>query len=206
MAPSTPSGDGVVDKVLQAMRDADYENVFKYETATGGWLPSTLYKWEPDLIEAVSKMATSGVGNLKLWMGDTNHVYGLVNIAAFLAQVMQESIRYNACDENNWSDLAVSNKYGGAVYPATSACGQLGQSYQDYTCSAAEDELAGGQMACDVDPDMEIRAETRASWYGSPPELFCAPKSKVPAAPRWDTAAGCPWCTSVGRRHSGAYH
>lgn len=189
----------MIDQVIQAMNSADYANVFKYETATGGWAPSDLYTW-PDLTDAVYKMATTGVGDLKLWLGETNYVYGLVNIAAFLAQVMQETIRYNACDENNWSDLAVSNKYGGSVYPATSACGQLGQSYQDYQCSAEEDAIAGGQMACDVDPNMETRAQTRASWYGSPPELFCGPKSKIPAAPRWDTAASCAWCPETGWR------
>ena len=26
-----------------------------------------------------------------------------------------ETIRYNACDENNWSDPATSQKYGGEV-------------------------------------------------------------------------------------------
>jgi predicted chitinase len=154
------------------------------------------------MVDAVYKMAVTGIGDLKLWLGDTSYVYGLVNVAAYLAQVMQETIRYNACDENNWSDLAVWNSHGqeGSVYPATSACGQLAQSYQNYMCSAEEDALAGGKMACDVDPDMETRATTRAKWYGSPPELFCAPKSKMPKAPRWDTAAGCGWCPDEGWR------
>jgi len=72
----------------------------------------------------------------------------------------------------------------------------LHQSYQDYTCSAEEDALAGGQMACDVDPEMEMRASTQAGWYGAPPKLFCAPKSKVPKAPRWDYTE--PWCAPEG--------
>merc|ERR1719183_412871 len=108
-------------------------------------------------------MAQKGVGALKLWLGETgNHKYGLVNIAAFLAQCMQETIQYNACDENNWSDLATTNKHQGTPYSTTSACGQVHQSYQDYKCSAAEDALADGKMACDVDPDMEMRASTQA--------------------------------------------
>merc|ERR1719493_506850 len=140
------------------------------------------------MITAVREMATRGVGSAKLWVGEggDNPVYGLVNIAAFLAQCMQETIQYNACDENNWSDTAVVAEAGGSVYSSTSACGQLHQSYQDYTCSAEEDELAGGKMACDVDPDMEMRAYTHAKWYGAPAALFCAPKSKVPKAPRWE--------------------
>ena len=38
-------------------------------------------------------------------------------------QSMKETIQYDACSENNW-DLRNS------AYPASNACGQLGQSYQ----------------------------------------------------------------------------
>eukprot|EP00435_Cladocopium_sp_Y103_P005733 s3312_g1.t2 len=120
-----------------------------YDTGTG-WLPSDIYTW-PDMIEAVKLMASTGVGQLKLWLGDTDHIYGLVNVAAFLAQCMQETIQYNACDENNWSDNNVVQEAGGSTYSATSACGQLHQSYQDYSCSAEEDAMAGGRMACEAD-------------------------------------------------------
>jgi len=185
---STPST--TLDRSIQALESSNSDGVFMYDTGSG-WLPSDIYTW-PDMIQAVRLMATSGVGSLKLWLGDTNHVYGLVNVAAFLAQCMQETIQYNACDENNWSDKAVVQEAGGATYSAASACGQLHQSYQDYSCSPEEDALAGGKMACDVDPNMEMRAYTQAGWYGAPAKLFCAPKSKVPKAPRWDYSA--PWC------------
>jgi len=165
-----------------------------YDTGSG-WIESDIYTW-PDMISAVQLMATTGVGAAKLWLGDHSHVYGLVNIAAFLAQSMQETIQYNACDENNWSDRNVRQAHGGSTYSATSACGQLHQSYQDYTCSAEEDAAAGGRMACDVDPQMQMRAHTQAGWYGAPPKLFCAPRSKVPKAPRWDY--GSPWCAPAG--------
>merc|ERR1719277_1857554 len=36
-------------------------------------------------------------------------------------------------------------------------------------------------------------------WFGAPPELFCAPKSKVPKAPRW-AGLQCPWCPDEGWR------
>lgn len=39
---------------------------------------------------------------------------------------------------------------------------------------------------------MEIRGTTHAKWYGAPPAFFCAPRSKMPAAPRWDY--GGSWC------------
>jgi len=161
-----------------------------------GWQESDIYTW-PDMIEAVRLMATTGVGSSKLWLGDSDDArYGLVNVAAFLAQCMQETIQYNACDENNWSDKAVVQEAGGSTYSAASACGQLHQSYQNYQCSAGEDAAAGGQMACDVDPNMEMRAITQAGWYGAPARLFCAPRSKVPKAPRWDYSS--PWCAPEG--------
>lgn len=166
-----------------------------YDTGAG-WVESTLYRW-PDMVNAVELMATRGVGSSRLWLGDaSNYVYGLVNVAAFLAQAMQETIQYNACDENNWSDKAVVAEAGGSTYSSTAACGQLHQSYQHYTCSADEDALAGGRMACEVDPDMELRASTQAGWYGAPSKLFCAPRARVPKAPRWDYSS--PWCAPDG--------
>merc|ERR1711920_1177435 len=38
----------------------------------------------------------------------------------------------------------------------------------------------------------EMRAVTQAGWYGAPAKLFCAPRSRVPKAPRWNY--GSPWC------------
>lgn len=176
------------------MKALNPTGVFMYNTGTS-WVESTLYTW-PDMVRAVSLMATNGVGQSKFWLGDTSSVYGLVNVAAFLAQCMKETIQYNACDENNWSDNNVVAQAGGSTYSSASACGQLSQSYQDYTCSAEENALAGGNMACDVDPNMTMRATTHASWYGAPPALFCAPRSQVPKAPRWDYQS--PWCPQVG--------
>merc|ERR1712127_1165351 len=148
-------------------------------------------------ITAVQVMATDGIGDAKLWIGEgDNSNYGLVNIAAFLGQCMQETIRYNACDENNWSDPATAQTYGGETYSSASACGQAHQSYQDYSCSAEDDALAGGKMACEVDNNMMMRAHTQASWYGAPTKMFCAPKSVVPKAPRWDYMS--PWCPQAG--------
>ena len=119
------------------------------------------------MIRAVQQMAETGVGEWKLFLGnpaaegtEIAKKMGLANIAAFLAQSMKETIQYDACDENNWSDPA-STGVGAAVYSAASACGQLGQSYQDYQCSAADNRLAiatdGLPMACEVDPNMELR-------------------------------------------------
>ena len=73
---------------------------------------------------------------------DNAHLYGLVNLAAFIGQSMKEPIQYDACDENSW-DL-VDGKY-----PLSNACGQLGQKYQEYHCSEEEKH-----MECPVDPNI----------------------------------------------------
>jgi len=107
----------------------------------------------------------------------------LVNIAAFVAQSMQETIQYDACDENNW-DMP------GGKYALSNACGQLGQVYTDYHCSDAE-----RHMECQVDPEMQITATTNAKWYGAPGPLYCAPLSVYPFTGYWDYNYECnkPW-------------
>lgn len=182
--------------MLKNLEAADSSGIFQYQTPSGGWLPSTIYTWS-DMIEGVKIMATDGIGAQKLYVGEgQNFKYGLVNLAAFLGQCMKETIMYNACDENNWSDPKFVAQVGGEAYPAVAACGQAAQSYQDYTCTATDDAIADGKMACDVDNSMEMRANTQAEWYGAPPKMFCAPKSKVPKAPKWNY--GSPWCPARG--------
>jgi len=187
--PAPPTGP-LLDAVLGVLQSSNHV----FGTVMGR--PSAIYQWA-DMTTAVREMASRGVGSARLWIGEggSDPTYGLVNIAAFLAQCMKETIQYDACDENNWSDKDTVLVAGGTVYAATSACGQLKQSYQNYECTAEENELAGGQMACDVDPNMEFRAKTRADWYGAPAQMFCAPKSKVPQAPRWNYD---PWCAPSG--------
>jgi hypothetical protein len=150
------------------------------------WRPSTIYKWR-DFVQAVASMHLSGVGDLQLWLGDpgadasTRTRQALANLAAFLAQSMKETIRYDACDENNWD-----NTNG---YAISNACGQLGQSYADYDCA----------MACPRAPQMQTHAVTNAAWYGAPGPLFCAPDSALQAAGlssdgrtgRWDYNHDC---------------
>lgn len=183
-----PSGDFVakVKSFLMNLQSSIDNNVLLYETPTSTWIPSKVYKTK-DMVDAVGVMATIGAGDNKLFVGETGQakageIYGLVNIAAFLAQALHESIHYDACDENNWDMIN-----GASVYPLSNSCGQLGQSYQDYTCSAAE-----AHMACEVDPTMTINATTHAQWWGAPAPFFCGPKSRYPATDGWDPSATCP--------------
>jgi len=94
---------------------------------------------------------------------------------------MEETILYDVCDENSWDRV---HKVTGQpfdfqtmdwtdtnyLYPATNACGQLGQRYSDYTCSAEEKKYE-----CAQDDTMELSATTSAKWWGAPPPLTCGP-------------------------------
>ncbi len=148
---------------------------FLYETPQSQWVPSTVYKWN-DFLDGLNAMHNIGVAGNKFWLLDegvddaTNIQYAKVAIAAFLAQSMQETIRYNACDENNWSEV----KYGAPTdYPMSASCGQLGQKYADYGVNP----ISGLDYAysCPRDNKMEVSALTHAKWYGAPAPVFAAP-------------------------------
>ena len=86
-----------VDDILTPLDSVENNintKLFLYQTPAFQWIPSTVYKYT-DFRDSLQVMATDGVANKKLYIGDENvtngHVYGLVNIAAFLAQ---ESLRY----------------------------------------------------------------------------------------------------------------
>jgi len=176
----------VIKDTLEHGRLQFESDILVSQLPSGTWAPSTQYRLD-DLIAAVESMATKGVGKRKLYLGEApgDETAGLVNLAAFLAQSMQETIQYDACDENSW-DLV----NGG--YPLSNSCGQLGQSYGDYKCYGEE-----AHMACEVDPEMELTATTNAKWYGAPGPLSCAPRSKTGATGYWSHSLECnkPWAS-----------
>ena len=157
-----------METTMDKVKDEIDNKLFLYQTPAFQWIASSVYRYA-DFIESLYIMATEGVAGKQFYIGDDDvengHVLGLVNIAAFLAQSMKETIQYDACDENSW-DL-VNGKY-----PLSNACGQLGQSYQDYHCSDEEKH-----MECPVDKEMSIVGVTHAKWYGAPPPMFCGPRT-----------------------------
>ncbi|EGU45685.1 chitin-binding domain-containing protein [Vibrio ichthyoenteri ATCC 700023] len=172
---------------------------FLYETPQSQWEPSTVYKWA-DFLDGLNAMHNIGVAGNKFWLlsdeadDQTNITYAKVAIAAFLAQSMQETIRYNACDENNWSEV----RYGAPTdYPMTASCGQLGQKYADYGVNP----VSGLDYAysCPRDNKMEVSALTHAKWYGAPAPVFAAPDTVLEergllvngAAGRWTNNGHC---------------
>jgi len=172
------TGTAAVEETFLAMKTAIDERLFLYETPLMQWVPSTVYRFD-GFFTGMQIMHSEGVAGGKLYMGgdcDHCHMYGLVNVAAFLAQAMKETIRYDACDENSWDRVGSD-----LMYPLSNACGQLGQSYQDYHCSEEEKH-----MECEVDPQMTITAVTNAKWWGAPGPLKCGPKSLYPQTGYWD--------------------
>ena len=162
---------------LASAETAMNNQAFLFETPQSQWIPSTVYKWA-DFLAGLNSMHNVGVAGNTFWLLDdvaddaTNTIYAKVAIAAFLSQSMQETIRYNACDENNWSEV----RYGAPVnYPMTASCGQLGQKYADY----GMDPVTGQDhpYSCPRDPKMEVSALTNAKWYGAPAPIFAAPDS-----------------------------
>lgn len=171
---------------LKAVSQADREAILQSQLPDLSWVPSKVYKWD-DMVKGIEAMYRTGVDGDYFWLGgkddktgEGNSIkYGLVSIAAFLAQSMKETIQYDVCDENNWDDTSKNS--------AASSCGQVGQSYEDYRGGCDNPE-----MICEVDPEMTIVASSTATWYGAPGPMFCAPKSKMPSAPRWEGSGA--WC------------
>lgn len=184
-----PIADATSDFLQEVSAKADgISSLLLAKDPTNKWVPSKVYKVQ-DMLDAIKPMVETGISGMKFYDGSdaSNTKYGLVNLAAFLAQSMKETIMYDACDENNWSTQAATG-YDPTTkqaqdYPLSAACGQLGQSYQDYGKDDPD--------ACPLDPNMRIVAVTNAEWYGAPGPLFCAPKTDVPFTGYWDIGGWC---------------
>ncbi|MCC2525782.1 Ig-like domain-containing protein [Vibrio coralliilyticus] len=190
--------DALNQELIQAA-DVMNNEAFLYETPESQWVPSTVYKWE-DFLDGLNAMHNIGVAGNKFWLIDenaddaTNIKYAKVAIAAFLAQSMQETIRYNACDENNWSET----RWGAPTdYPMSASCGQLDQKYADYGVNPVSG--LDHAYSCPRDPKMEVSAMTHAKWYGAPAPVFAAPDAVLEErgllvngyAGRWTNSGHC---------------
>lgn len=93
---------------LRARRGALEERVLRSYRGDTSY-PSLRYAFD-DFHDALRIMAVEGFGadfRFFLWDGDAvRYKYGLVNVAAFLAQATAEAVRDDACDELNWQQVA----------------------------------------------------------------------------------------------------
>lgn len=97
---------GVEDALYWAKHDIN-RKLFVYEAGWGNWRPSTQYRYD-GFIRGLQLMYLEGVGDMTFYLGgdvsgEEGVKIGLVNIAAFLAQSMKETIKVR-CDKMKQCD------------------------------------------------------------------------------------------------------
>ena len=106
-------------------------------------------------------------------------LYGIVNICAFLANAMVESIQYDSCEEFNGMPTGGYPSHGDNLvftelnavharyFPMSNACGQFGKLYSNEdgnTCLATQDDGFTNttddrvDMSCPIDASLEMEA------------------------------------------------
>ena len=105
-----------MEEILLDRNTAINTEILLTQTPDQQWAESTVYRFD-DMLAALRVMHQQGVAGKTFYMGDESDIgykYGLVNLSAFLAQAVKETIKYDACDENSW-DLV------GGSYPLSNA-------------------------------------------------------------------------------------
>lgn len=99
-------------RILSTKESAIDNKLFLYESPAGGWVPSSIYKYD-GLAKGLEIMNGKGVNDMYFFLGgddENEYKYGLANVAAFLAQSMKETIKYDACDEVSISSFFVTSR------------------------------------------------------------------------------------------------
>jgi hypothetical protein len=88
-------------KTLLSKKNILTEKILMYDDPINGKIQS-VYTFD-GLLSGLKIMSSKGVNGKTFYLGNDDKpngsMYGLANIAAFLAQSMKETIKYNACDE-----------------------------------------------------------------------------------------------------------
>jgi hypothetical protein len=190
--PPESSVDAVEDVIVN-VKGRLTELLLQSKHPSGELWPSYLYTWR-GFIQALRKM-TTGIGPGEknfFYVGDGESPnslnYGLINIAAFLADGVVKAIYDDACDEISYD--MVNNRY-----PISNSCGQGGLSYQNDVCKDGDEG-----MECVVDTKMVVQGVTHARWLGAPPPMYCGDR----LTGYWDHVAGLerqnpPFANGAGR-------
>jgi len=143
--------------------------------------PKTNEDIEVPLVFYIGDMTTEST----LPKSSNERVYGLVNVALFLATSYSDSLSNGSCDEIN-SDIV------NGFLPISNACGQQGMSYQG---TATNSDLRQGdspslvcapgdeKYACTVDLNMRARARSpsiissTSGGADAPGPFYCGPKT-----------------------------
>jgi hypothetical protein len=187
------SSVNAVEEVITNSKGLLTELVLRSKHPSGELWPSYLYTWR-GFIQAMRKM-TTGIGPGEknfFYVGDGESPnslnYGLVNIAAFLADGVVKAIHDDTCDEHSYEMV-------NGRYPISNSCGQGDLSYQDDVCTDGDEG-----MECAVDTKMVVQGVTHARWLGAPPPMYCGDRSTG----YWDHVAGLerqepPFANEAGR-------
>jgi len=174
--PTTPRPTPMPLSTYQRFRTylVEREDMIKSIVLQSNGKPSTAYTF-PDFINSLDIAIFQFPADKAFFVGEgTNErhpklsgvEYGLVNIALFMSNAMQEGIRIDSCDEWNtdfmFDDLREK-------YPLSNACGQYGRSYEDEGCHAME------PFQCALDRDMEITAVSSSADVNAP-AFTCRPR------------------------------
>jgi hypothetical protein len=167
---------------IQSKRSIIESNVFvsRNEALDGVPYFSTAYRFD-SFISALRSSSLFGLTESKVFfLGDSAKGLrglnaGLVNLAAFLANAIAESITIDSCDEMSWEKDATG-------------CGQNGRDYTSESCPQWQ-----SFMTCAVNPQMEMEAQTPITDEApfllnySPSPFKCYPGNQTFAS----SVAGC---------------
>eukprot|EP00804_Cyclotella_cryptica_P017918 CCRYP_001284-RA/>CCRYP_001284-RA protein AED:0.17 eAED:0.17 QI:49/1/1/1/0.75/0.6/5/1327/535 len=150
-------------------------SVFLSYDSNGDPYNSSWYKYD-DFVRVFESLSVAGLGGgddeLRFYTGadGKGSIYGLINIAAFLAHAMTVSIQYDVCDEFNDDDLATVGQFA-----ISNSCGQWGRNYQDEICTGKS-----SSMTCAVDVNATITAVSLfKNDNNTPPAFSCGPKTNA---------------------------
>ena len=144
--------------------------------------PKTMEDIEAPLLFYIGDVTTESTRSER----NNERVYGLVNVALFLASSYSSSLSNASCDEINVDIVD-------GFLPISNACGQHGMTYQDTANTPANTDIRQGdttplfcavgdeKFACDVDLNMRARARPppiiSRSDASRPGQFYCAPKT-----------------------------
>jgi hypothetical protein len=155
------------------------ETVLSYPDLNGVKVMSETYTFEK-LLHCLAYAINDGyAGEKKFYTNGTmgsSIKYGMVNLAAFLAQAMTESIQYDACEEFHLDA-------DGTKYAISNSCGQFGNNYQDYLCEDSWD----GVLECPIHESMNIEAVDGGKYGFERPNFYCRSKAEEPFSGVFDT-------------------
>mmetsp|Transcript_15265 Transcript_15265/g.31162 ORF Transcript_15265/g.31162 Transcript_15265/m.31162 type:complete len:655 (+) Transcript_15265:70-2034(+) len=163
------------NKILIARELLTSPNVGRVRTSSSALFQSGTPFTYTGFKDSLHTMITTPIDGQSFYIGESQslngRVYGLVNIAAFLAMSVADSIHSGSCDE-------INNDIVGGYLPISNACGQNGLDYQSMTCPNQDDQE---KYACPVDTNMVAYASIALGSAGRdqgekpPMPFYCGP-------------------------------